>query len=609
MQSLSGALSKLYDDAAWFARAHEVKLLVVQTSGELRKPALQTLSGLEFHADNFSPWIVLEHGSTAADDGWVARSLQLCDDWNTRRKAFSKDGVTLPEVSTPAPELPQPGERTPARANLLGWLKGSLAPAAARPSKIGLEIFARTLQSVVSALRAPLEGVVLVLAPTVIEDTEAFWTDLVCLLGAPELDPCRVVVVLDAELCPLPRRLIEPLGSGTQVLLCDCTVDPDQLGRDLEAMLAGGDPGAPRAAGVGALPRGVTPPRRVDDPPEIPVEQRDALLREAGVEPAFLEQGPRLTQLVLGAALAMKQNRGTEAVRLQREARDLGRELGQPGVAVTCQLALASYLSGLGRRDLAIVELEDAEKYAEARGLFRDQSLALLSLGLVQTVGKKLPEAAHAYVRAAHAAEAAGEPMLAIEGFRMAGQLGAQLGAVVQAMACFKEAMRVAQSSEAELVRSSSAAEAARQFAELVRRRRLPSQAGLIADQSEQMERGEYGQGAGAETDEMDMLVLPPGWTLEDEMLEVLSTRTREMDAPVLPGEETEQPPQAPPASPPLRNQLEPGATAQPPEAPPPPRSLGPGSVELDALMFPRDASIARTLRLDAAKVDDGKEG
>ena len=77
MQSVSDQLNRLIEEGAWFARAHEVRLLVARLSGDLRKTALQLLLGLECHADNFSPWVLLEDGHTPADDGWQASASRL----------------------------------------------------------------------------------------------------------------------------------------------------------------------------------------------------------------------------------------------------------------------------------------------------------------------------------------------------------------------------------------------------------------------------------------------------------------------------------------------------------------------------------------------------
>ena len=192
----------------------------------------------------------------------------------------------------------------------------------------------------------------------------------------------------------------------------------------------------------------------------------------------------------------MKRGKGPEAVRLQREACELCRRLEQRELEVICRVALASYLSGLDRRDLAIEELESAAAFTETHGIHRHGAQALLALGLVQTLDGQPPAAAHSYVRAARTAEEAGDALLAIAGFRLAAQLALGLRAEPQAMACLQEALRVAETSDVEVVQGSGAAEASRQLAGLARHHELQAQAALLEDQAAKMELGEYGLGA-----------------------------------------------------------------------------------------------------------------
>ncbi len=140
MQSISSLLDRLREHAAWFARASEMRLLVVRASGDLRKPALQLLQGMEFHADNRRAWLVLEDGRTHADDGWKSRSACLVEQWERRRKAFAEEGVVLSEVFGPSAET-QPV--SPARAGLLDRLRPSVS--ASVPS-LELEAFGRTVR-------------------------------------------------------------------------------------------------------------------------------------------------------------------------------------------------------------------------------------------------------------------------------------------------------------------------------------------------------------------------------------------------------------------------------------------------------------------------------
>ena len=99
MQSIASALEQLHEDASWFARAHEVRLLVVRTSGDLRATVVSLLPKYEFHHDNRSPWVVLEDGRIAFDDGWIARATRLAAHWHDRRHLSKREGLELGEVA------------------------------------------------------------------------------------------------------------------------------------------------------------------------------------------------------------------------------------------------------------------------------------------------------------------------------------------------------------------------------------------------------------------------------------------------------------------------------------------------------------------------------
>lgn len=467
MQSISEAINLFHQDASWFARARELKLFVLRTSGDLRSTLLKLLPGLEFHFDNRSPWVVLEDPHTDADDGWMARTNRLAEAWEKRRQRLAEDGVQAPAITSPATL----GAAAPGTAD---------RPGRVRTPEERVASFGRLAANLLRALPSPMSGLVVVLAPTVVERMPALEEEVARLLASAELKDCRFVLLLDSDFA-VPATLLK--GCGSRALVCECIVSSRSQDRDLEVMLA--------QESYLAGPKGVAPPRRVDDPPELPKEERDAALRAAGINPAFLEEAPNLRKLVFGAALAMKQGRGPDAIRLQREAKDLAERLEMHQVRVICQIALASYLSGLGQRDRAQRELEDAAACSEQHALPEHASQAYLALGLLHALGKRPPEAAKAYAQAGRTATAAKVPLLAIEAWRLAGQIALQMGAESQAVSCFKEAIGIAQGSEPQMVKLSSAPEATRRLANLCRDRGLAAQAASLFEQADQMERGE----------------------------------------------------------------------------------------------------------------------
>lgn len=468
MQAVSTALNQVLEAGSWFTRARELAVLVVRTSGDLRKPALQILAGLEFHHDNRSAWMVLEDAHTKGDTGWRVRANRLFAHWEDRRKVFrERESIEMP-VAAPV----------------------ALAPSAVVDRRVAAAIapMREACASLLGALRPPLEGFVWVLAPAVVEDLEVMGREIEALAVDPALRRCRWVWVIEAGQ-PWPSAL-ERLGPAG--VRCECIPDPGQQKRDLDALLAGPPTMIGRAG-----PRGVTPPKRIDDPPPMPREERDAVLREAGLDPAYCDKAPELQRRLFGAAIAMKDGKGEEAVRLQGEARDLAASLNLHHVTVLCQIALASYLSGLGRSQEALAELRRAAELAQQHQLGLPEAQAHLAMALLLALGKRFPEAAAAYVTCARRSEAAKVPVLAIEAWRMGGQIHLQTKEDEAAARCFQEAIRVAEGSEVDAVKNSTASEVARKLGELYRRLGVTAQADSLFELADAMERGEVGVAAG----------------------------------------------------------------------------------------------------------------
>jgi hypothetical protein len=463
MQAISNALNSLFEEGSWFARAKELRLLTIRLSGDLRKTALQMLAGLEFHHDNRSFWVVLEDAHTAADPGWRFRANRLLSHWEDRRRAFRKmEGLEIPEARLNASD---PGTQSSSEASR------PVAP------------MRQACAAILDALCLPLEGMIIVLAPGIVEDVEAIGSELARLAADPAISLCRWILVLDAAQS-WPSVLNE---FGELALRCECIPDPAQQKRDLDAMMS-----APARMIGQAGPRGVIPPKRVDDPPPMPIEERDAMLRKAGIEPAYIEKAPDLQRLIFGAAIAMKDGKGADALRLQREARDLAISLRLHEVTVLCQVALGSYLSGLGQGDEALLELGSAIELAHRHGFGLLEAQAQLAVGLLLALAKRFPEAANQYAECARSSEAANIPVLAIEAWRMAGQVSLE-GCDPRAVSFFREAIRVASGSEVDTVKNSTASEVARNLAALYTRLRMPAQAASLLVQADAMEHGQVG--------------------------------------------------------------------------------------------------------------------
>jgi len=136
MDSFAKPLRTLATDAKWFARATDVRVLFVRLEGDLRKPALTAIQYQEYHADNHSPWMVLEDAYEKREHGWLARAHRLVKAHRARRKALSKAGIYIEPVFSDGDRPVHP-----------------------------FAVFATAVARILDAQRAPLSGVVIVLAP------------------------------------------------------------------------------------------------------------------------------------------------------------------------------------------------------------------------------------------------------------------------------------------------------------------------------------------------------------------------------------------------------------------------------------------------------------
>jgi tetratricopeptide (TPR) repeat protein len=461
MDSFAKPLRALAEDAAWFVREKRLRLLHVVTSGDLRDSVLDVVMGQEFHADNHSPFLRLEDAYSPESRGWEDRALRVREQHAARREAMAKEGQDLPPLPPPSAE------------------KGD-----------ALTAFAVLLRQVADARCAPLEGLVVVLAPTRMEDPREWQRELRVLVEAPKLADVRwVVVELDrSSLGPMVEAL------GAKALSNTCQVDENALQAELARMLdgaGGASSQAPGPAQAGAAwPRGVVPPPRKGKPTPSPA-QVEAALKEAGIAPGIAgESGRQLRQKVLLAAQALRQKK-VEAIQLQREARDLCLKAGLIRESVLMELILASYLAHLGQPAKALEQYEAAFVRAQQEQLPQLAAQAQLAIGALHFLARKPELAAAAYLRGAECAKAADVALLAIEGYRLAGQAWADLGKGSLATQAWRSALAVAEKAPQEEVKASSAAETARALAALCRKHGLAAQAQSLEEQSLRLEHGE----------------------------------------------------------------------------------------------------------------------
>ncbi|MBZ0116562.1 MAG: hypothetical protein K8H88_06200 [Sandaracinaceae bacterium] len=459
MDSLAQPLRKLYEDAGWFARARELKLLHVQCSSTLRDAALRVLAATEFHADNRSPFVVLAETHTVADDGWETRSKRIVKHWDERFAASMLDGLELGELEQRAPT--------------------SSAP---------LVAFGVWLARVLDALRPPLKGLVVVLAPTRVEDAASFERDLTELVARRELRAVRWMV-LELGNAPL-GGLIASLGSAA--LSCRCAEDTDALDRDLATIAGGMDPVANGPARSGAAwPRGILPPSRPGErtPTRAQEEQRDLDLAAAGINVVLAgPDGTRMKQHMLLASVAARKQASADAFTHQLAATRIAYDAGATREALLQHLVLAGYYHSFGHVPEAEREYATVAQRAEEWGCALETAQAHLALALFAALGKRHAEAAEHYSVAAVAAQRADALTMAIECWRLAGQLAVELGLETRAIECWRRAIELVHEGTVELAKASSAPEAARQLARLLRSRGLHAQADALDLQANRLQ-------------------------------------------------------------------------------------------------------------------------
>ncbi|MBX3275017.1 MAG: hypothetical protein KF729_32430 [Sandaracinaceae bacterium] len=461
MESLAKPLRALEDDLRWFVRATELRLLHVTASPGLRGAALKVIAGMEALPANRSPFTVLEDPFLRADHGWSSRARRMVEDWEGRVRVMAETGLELGSLS---------GQR----------------PASGDP----LAAFGGWLNLVLSALRPPLDGLVVVLAPTRVDDAAAFEGELVELLRRPELTRARFVVVELGE-ADLPR-LHEELGGAA--LRSRCERDDAAFAQDLNALMRSVDPALPGPARAGAAwPRGVVVPPRPGEREPTPEQQEavDIELAAAGVSPALAgAAGVRMQQYVLAGALHLREGNGPTAIDCQRQACHLAYEAGAKREALIQHLVLAGYELAAGMDADAAREYASASERAEQWDCPLEAAQAELALAVITARQRRHPEAAAHYARSAEAARRADATGLAIEGWRLAGQMAAHAGLDERAAECFGRAIELAEDAEPDVAASSSAPRAARELAERLRAKGLGVQADSLEHTANRLEEG-----------------------------------------------------------------------------------------------------------------------
>ena len=415
MESIAQPLRRLQEEGAWFARARELRLLWVATEAGLRATALRCCARLEYHADNRSLYVLNE---TAWSGAQRVRALSASFEqrFAERAGALRQAGIEVgPFTSTGAEDVSWAG-------------------------------FAGTLRRACQALRAPLRGITLVLAPSRVEEAAAFVAELRALATAPLLEDVRWIVI-ESDSRHL-EQLVQELGPA-RALAIEFRIDAGQQQRDLAALAgpvpAAGEPPLPPPpwgpwSSGGAMPK-LAPPARSDDPPPPSDEQ----LRAHGLSPAYVKGGGQaLQRLMLHAALALRQGRQSAAIELQARTVALCEALGLVREQLIHLLVLGGYQLAAALPARARESYRRASELALDQGQLLPAAQAQLGLGMLDASEQK-PEALHRYATAAELSERAQLVPLAIECWRMAGQFASEQRAHERARECWRRGWELQQ--------------------------------------------------------------------------------------------------------------------------------------------------------------------
>jgi hypothetical protein len=458
MEAFVRPLERIVEAGEWFVRTPELRVLHVVASNAMRIPALKHLTATELLEANKTPFFVLEGPVETDDDGWALRTEELRADWQALQES-------APDPSALPPLWPEERKQRP------------------------LSRFSLELGRAQSQLRPPMTGLVVVLAPVWVRDAARWSADLDLLLHLEGLRNVRFVVIEMDQPAALP--IIQKLGPLAEHL--DARVSDADVREEMSARLAAmkaAPAGAPPRQMMGAAGPRVAPPRRKKQPPPLSPERRAAVGKELGVSPTALDPDAmkNLRVLVLSAAAAIGDGSAPEGIRLQREARDFCVKEGLVREAVVNELVLAGYVLQAGKPERALEIFRDGRVRAEKAGLIDMAVQAQIAVGSCLLVGKRVDDAAAAYGEAGQLGAAGNAPIMAVEAFRLCGQLLASKGRLQQATQAFMRAIETAERGGDEVKQSSSVVEAARQLAALCRKHGLHQQAQSLEAQARAIE-------------------------------------------------------------------------------------------------------------------------
>jgi tetratricopeptide (TPR) repeat protein len=349
------------------------------------------------------------------------------------------------------------------------------------------------LEAVARSVEGLLPGVVVVLAPAGVLEPSLWAREVRLLVDAPALSALKWIVL---DICEAgTEALARPTDGGVETV--DAAPDAVAMGTAIDALLSGmrsAPPGAEghRLAGM-AGPREAPPARkrRAGENGAEGLAKAHAELTPAGLSGAA--DGERMRELriaVLEAAHAFEQGRPSEGVKAQMQARDIAVQAGLLDKAALIELSLGAYLLQAGAPEQAISVIDQARARAEQAKALEVVAQAHLSKGGALLVLQRPNEAVDAYLAGGRAIEKEEGviSLLAVECYRLAGQVALGLKRSEAAVSAFGQAIAIASGVPAEQRAASSAPMAARDLAALYREQGMGDRAKALEKQAEEWE-------------------------------------------------------------------------------------------------------------------------
>jgi hypothetical protein len=269
-------------------------------------------------------------------------------------------------------------------------------------------------------------------------------------------------------------------------------LDETRACSELEARLdaaAVAAPNAPAPAQAGAAwPRDAQPPGAAASAQKR--EQAIAgIAASLGLPAALFGNALRdMRASVLRAALSLRRGDAAGAARHQSRAVSSCAAAGLDREALLMDMILATYFVHAGERDLAEGRYRGCAERARDRGWHDLAAQSWMALGSLRLIGRDRSGASVAYGWAGRVARQGEQNDLAIEGFRMAGQLALEDGNEEVAARLFGEAITIATGMPEPAAGRTSAPLAARQLADCFARAGSKPQAASLRAQADRME-------------------------------------------------------------------------------------------------------------------------